>query len=84
MCSSILGMAHLMESIWNSGNKDSGGLSVDSMTIKIQKQFYRCKSKVCREGYFYGFKTQGHKLFYDINCLERSFFFTSRKTGYIN
>ena len=41
----------------------------------------RCKSKKCRAGFFYGFKTKGHKLFYDINCLEKAYFFTSRKTG---
>lgn len=42
----------------------------------------RCTSKKCRAGYFYGFKTKGHKLYYDNNCLERPYFFTSRKTGY--
>ena len=41
----------------------------------------RCCSKKCRIGYFYGFKTKGRKLYYDDNCLEKPFFFSSRKTG---
>ena len=43
----------------------------------------RCSSKKCRVGHFYGFQTKGKKIHYDNNCLERPFFFTSRKTGYI-
>lgn len=43
---------------------------------------YRCASKQCRTGHFYGFTTKGRKIHYDNNCLERPFFFTSRKTGY--
>ena len=46
------------------------------------KYLFRCSSKKCRIGHFYGFTTKGKKIHYDNNCLERPFFFTSRKTGY--
>ena len=44
--------------------------------------YYRCSSKDCRKGFFYGFCTEGRKIYYDINCLEKPFFFTFRKSGF--
>ena len=42
---------------------------------------FRCCSKKCIDEYFYGFETVRRKLFYDDNCLECPYFFTSEKLG---